>query len=189
MTAGKKRMSPAKRFATFLAVAAMALALLAFLLRTVFYPREYQTYVEKYSEEYGIEQSFVYAVINVESGFDENASSDAGAVGLMQIIEDAFQWTKRSLDVRDRDLSYEDMKNPEYNIEYGCCMLGYYYSKYGSYELSAAAYHAGTNQVDIWIAEGSVSGDCFDADEIPSAATAHYVKKVMRAYKAYEELY
>lgn len=159
------------------------------LCKTLFYPKKYEQYVQKYSAAYGIDESFAYAVINTESGFDEKATSNVGALGLMQIMQDAFEWTQRSLSVENKDIAYDDMLTAQYNIEYGCCMLGYYYQKYGSYELSAAAYHAGTNQVDIWLSDGVISASDFDADDIPSDATSHYVKKVMRAYEAYEALY
>ncbi len=167
------------------------LAVLAapWLCRLFVYPKAYEEYVEKYSGDYGVDENFIYAVINTESGFDENAKSNVGAVGLMQIMEDAFKWTKRSLDAQHTDIEYADMLTPEYNIEYGCCMLGYYYKKYGSYELSAAAYHAGTNQVDIWLDDGTIDANDIDIDDIPSDATAHYVRKVMRAYEAYKALY
>lgn len=175
-----------------IAVAVLVIALLMLtptICRKLFYPMAYQQYVEAYSNKYGLSQSFVYAVINTESGFDEKASSNVGALGLMQIMEDAFEWTKHSLSVEHSDIAYDDMLTAQYNIEYGCCMLGYYYQKYGSYELSAAAYHAGTNQVDMWLSDGVISAEDFDADDIPSDATSHYVKKVMRAYDAYEALY
>ncbi len=184
------KLSRKKRSGFILVLVIIAVVLLTpFVCRVVFYPKEYTEYVERYSERFGLEESFVYAVINVESGFDESASSHVGATGLMQIMEDAFKWTRRSLDVDDKDLEYSDMLNPEYNIEYGCCMLGYYYEKYGDYGLAAAAYHAGTNQVDIWLRDGDITADGFDPDDIPSSATSHYVKKVMRCYNAYDALY
>ncbi len=184
----KKRRSPLS-VALFLVAVAVFLVGLVFVIRQLAFPKAYESIVQEYSSYYEIDENFIFAVINTESGFDENAVSDVGASGLMQIMEDAFLWTKKHLDAVHTDISYEDILSPEYNVEYGCCMLSYYYEKYDSYELSAAAYHAGTNQVDKWIAEGVISIDNFDSDDIPSDATSHYVKKVMRAYKAYEYLY
>ena len=51
------------------------------------YPVKYQTLVEQYAEEYSLDKYLVYAVIKVESGFDENAVSRVGARGLMQMME------------------------------------------------------------------------------------------------------
>ena len=77
----------------------------------------------------------------------------------------------------------------KYNIEYGCFMLSYYYDKYDSYEIAAAAYHSGMGQVDSWISDGTIDADYFDADDIPGSKTSHYIKKVMRCYSAYTNLY
>lgn len=184
-----RKLKPVMRLIIIAIIFAAILFLVPWLCKTLFYPKKYEQYVEKYSALYGIDESFAYAVINTESGFDEKAASNVGALGLMQIMRDAFEWTKGSLVVENKDIGYDDMLTAQYNIEYGCCMLGYYYQKYGSYELSAAAYHAGTNQVDRWLSDGVISAVDFDADDIPSDATSHYVKKVMRAYEAYKALY
>ena len=42
--------------------------------------------VEKYSEKAGLDVDFVKAVINQESGFNPNATSKCGAMGLMQLM-------------------------------------------------------------------------------------------------------
>ena len=39
------------------------------------YPKKYTEYVEYYAEEYGIDETLVYAVIRTESGFDPEAVS------------------------------------------------------------------------------------------------------------------
>lgn len=152
------------------------------------YPKHYEEYVKKYSEEYNINENFVFAVIKTESNFNEKAQSEVGARGLMQIMEDAYDWTNFKINDTD-DVTYDNMFEPEYNIEYGCFMLGYYYEKYNSFELTAAAYHSGTGKVDEWISEGIVDAENFDIDDIPASKTKHYIKKVMKAFDAYKNLY
>lgn len=151
------------------------------------YPKLHNDSVTKYSEEYNIDENFVYAIIKTESNFNTEALSEVGARGLMQIMEDAFEWSK--LKISDSDVTYDDMFNAELNIKYGCFMLGYYYEKYGSYELTAAAYHSGMGQVDEWLEKGTLDNDKIQAEDIPTSKTSHYVKKVMRAYNAYNNLY
>ena len=58
------------------------------------HPLRYESYVEKYSRENGLDKYLVYAVIKTESGFDPGAVSNVGARGLMQIMEDTFDWVK-----------------------------------------------------------------------------------------------
>lgn len=151
------------------------------------YPTEYEEFVIKYSKEYDIDPRYVFAVINTESHFDPNATSDVGARGLMQIMEDAYDWIKFRLDDQ-REHTSDDMYDPELNIQYGTYMLKYLYDKFdGSYELAAAAYHGGMNAVDGWVADGIVDPENFRLEDVPSDITANYIYKVMNAYNKYKE--
>jgi soluble lytic murein transglycosylase len=154
------------------------------------YPTKYEEYVVKYSKEYDVDPTLVFSVIKVESDFNSNAVSDVGARGLMQLMEDAYDWIKFRLD-DDRDHSYEDMFEPELNIQYGTYYLSYLMDKYdNSIELSAAAYHCGMGLVDGWLEDGTVDAENFDVNDIPDGneQTAHYVKKIEKAYVSYEDI-
>ena len=150
------------------------------------YPKEYEEYVEKYASQYGVPESIVYAVIKTESGYDSGAVSEAGAVGLMQMMPDTFNWlttlTKENL---DKGLLYD----PETNIKYGTYYLSYLYLKYGSWDTVYAAYNAGEGNVDDWL------GDALDADgakklgDGPFKETENYIKKVNKAAEIYDRLY
>ena len=52
------------------------------------YPTKYSEYVEKYSEENGLDKYLVYAIIKAESNFNPEATSSSGARGLMQLMEE-----------------------------------------------------------------------------------------------------
>lgn len=179
-----------KRVISFSAFIIFSLLLILFLfgyMPYIFkrdtYQKEYSNEVAKYSEEFGIDENFVYAVIKVESNFEPYAKSNAGAIGLMQIIEDSFNWVSGKLD--EDTLVFEDMYIPENSIRYGCYMLSYLYNKYNSYELTAAAYHSGMSTVDKWIADGTVSQNNPDVNNFVGDNTRHYVKKIMRAFDKY----
>lgn len=150
------------------------------------YPTKYEEYVVKYSKEYDIDPRFVYAVIYTESHFNPDATSDVGARGLMQLMEDAYDWVKFRLD-DTRNHTYDNMYDPELNIQYGTYMLKYLYDKYDSYELAAAAYHGGMGAVDGWIEDGTVDPEHFDLKDVPSDVTANYIYKVTTAYNKYKE--
>ncbi|MBR1749694.1 MAG: lytic transglycosylase domain-containing protein [Ruminococcus sp.] len=152
------------------------------------YPVKYEEYVIKYSNKYNVDPAVVYSVIKTESGFDEKAVSNVGARGLMQLMEDAYNWVKYRLgDEGEED--FAQMFDPEKNIEYGTYYLSYLLDKYGgSVEIAAAAYHCGMGTVDNWLENGTIDENNFDADSIPDEndQTRHYVKKIAKAYKNYK---
>lgn len=151
------------------------------------YPIKYQSWVEKYAAENHLNKYFVYAVIKTESGFDPSAESNVGARGLMQIMEDTFDWIKFKSD--DEDAVYYDMYDAETNIRYGCYLLGYLMDEFGSVEVAAAAYHAGRGNVNSWLSDKKYSSDGVHLDNIPISDTAHYVNKITKAMNKYIKLY
>ena len=151
------------------------------------YPIKYQNYVEKYAAQNHLDKYFVYAVIKTESGFDPKAESNVGARGLMQIMEDTFDWIKFKMD--DDHAVYNDMYNAETNIRYGCMLLGYLMDEFGSVEVAAAAYHAGRGNVNSWLEDKRYSSDGVHLDTIPISDTAHYVNKITKAMDKYIKLY
>ncbi|MGN0642097.1 MAG: lytic transglycosylase domain-containing protein [Huintestinicola sp.] len=158
------------------------------LCRTYIYPEKYSELVETYSQKYGVDKYLVYAVIKTESNFDPNACSEVGARGLMQIMEDAYDWVGYRMN-EERELSYDCMYVPEYNIEYGTYLLKLLYEEFGNEEAAIAAYHTGRGNVNSWLKDPEYSSDGVTLDKMPSSATAHYVSKVMRAYANYRNLY
>lgn len=156
--------------------------------RSYVYPENYGSIVEKYSRKYGVDKYLVYAVIKTESNFDPEARSDVGARGLMQLMEDTYEWVGYRME-DERELTYDNMYDPEYNIEYGTYLLMLLSEEYGDNETALAAYHTGRGNVNKWLADEALSSDGQTLDVIPSSATEHYVQKVMRAYEAYNNLY
>lgn len=151
------------------------------------HPLKYQTYVERYSAQNGLDKYFVYAVIKTESGFRTDAVSSVGARGLMQIMEETFDWIKYKRD--DDGAVYGDMFNAQKNIDYGCWLLGYLYEEFGTIEAVAAAYHAGRGTVNEWLSDTRYSPDGKHLKVIPTSDTAHYVDKIKRAVETYKKLY
>lgn len=151
------------------------------------YPLGYRDYVERYAKENHIDKYLVYAVIKTESGFRPDAVSDVGARGLMQIMEDTFDWIKFKSD--DEKTVYYDMYDPKTNIDFGCRLLGYLYEEFGNVEAVAAAYHAGRGGVNEWLEDSRYSKDGVHLDVIPIPDTAHYVDKITKAMDMYIELY
>ena len=171
--------------AVFIIAAVVLIALYRWYER-ISYRTEYSELVETYSQEYGIDKNFVYAVIRTESNFDPNAVSDAGAIGLMQMIEDSFDWVSEKLG--ETELEFEDLFQPEHSIRFGCYLLSFLYQRYGNYELTAAAYHSGMGEVDGWLASGAVNRASPDITSFSGSNIRNYVYKVMKAFEKYNKI-
>ncbi len=50
------------------------------------YPLQYEQIIRGHADNYGLDPALLAAVVYVESRFDPNARSDAGALGLMQLL-------------------------------------------------------------------------------------------------------
>lgn len=157
-----------------------------YILRTI-YPLKYTDIVNKYSQEYDVECAVLYAIIKSESDFKPDAVSSIGAVGLMQITEETFDWIKYKLE--DTESVYDDMYDPDKNIKYGAYLISFHINRFGSLENALCAYHAGMGALDSWLANEKYSNDGKTLLKIPYKDTAHYVKTVQKAYDKYKDLY
>lgn len=150
-------------------------------------PEKYVESVEKYASEFGVPEYIVYAVIKTESGFDASAKSSAGAIGLMQLMPDTFEWLTDSklCEFLDAGMLYD----PDTNIKYGVYYLSLLFGIYKNWDTALAAYNAGPGNVDEWLLDPTYSSNGVTLNDIPFKETRNYVKKVNRACEKYKELY
>lgn len=152
------------------------------------YPIKYQEEVEAASWNYGVDKSLIYAVIRTESGFEPEAGSHAGAIGLMQLMPTTFEWLQTYYD-GEITMDTEQLTDPKTNIDYGTKFLKFLLERYESERSAIAAYNAGFGAVDGWLNDSSYSSDGVHLDTIPYEETSHYVDKVENAREKYKELY
>ncbi len=125
----------------------------------------YDAAVTQAAERYGIEPALLHGLIQQESGFDPNARSSSGALGLTQLMPG----TASSLGV-------SDPLEPLQSIEGGARYLSEMLSRFGGNTADAlAAYNAGPGAVSQY---GGVP---------PYAETQAYVSKVLGYAAAYRQ--
>ena len=142
------------------------------------YPLRYEQVVRGHARNYRLNPALLAAVIYTESKFDANARSDAGAIGLMQLLPD----TAKGIAIRTGGKRFivSDLTKPEINVRYGAWYLRHLLDRYGDERTALAAYNAGQANVDRWRAEGV-------AIQFPE--TRYYVDKVERLKKVYASAY
>ncbi len=152
------------------------------------YPTAYTDLIETYAEEYELDPYLVQSIMRCESSNDPSAVSDAGAIGLMQIMPDTGTWIAHKLDLDD--VYTEDMLyDPDTNIEFGCWYLHFLKGRFdGNVMQMVAAYNAGHGSVEGWLEDERFSADG-ELTSIPFEQTARYYEKVMTAYENYTTLY
>ena len=142
--------------------------------------------IRKYAREYGIDPSFVSAVIKCESSFNPLAVSRVGARGLMQIMPDTGVWLAEKLGIAE--YRPEMLFEPDFNIRMGAYYLAHLSNLFsGSPAMVAAAYHAGDGSVKDWALRLAEDQKTIAVDQIPADDTRSYVRKVLDAYAIYHE--
>ncbi len=158
---------------------------MASLYRDNVLPLKYTEEVYRYSSRYQVPPSVVFSVIKCESNFDPEAKSRAGAIGLMQIMPDTFNWLSRRC---GGDYTPEQISQPGANIHVGVYYLSWLYERFGSWDLVYAGYNAGHNRVKNWQNEGILHNEKGQL-QIPIRETAAYVEKVSVYREKYLEYY
>ncbi|MEM5314583.1 lytic transglycosylase domain-containing protein [Paraburkholderia sp. JHI869] len=122
----------------------------------------YADLIDEASRSFRVQPELLRAVIDVESGYNPNAVSDKGALGLMQLMPDTA-----------RRFSQGDMFNPRENVLAGARYLRFLLDLFkDDVELTLAAYNAGENAV---IRAG------YRVPSLPE--TRLYVPRVLARYK------
>ena len=159
-------------------------------IQRIFYPKLHEEFVSMYSDEYGVDENLVFAVIKAESNFQEDAVSHKDALGLMQIMKETAEDVARKYNIEiDFNNSEREILNVQNNIKIGTKYLAVLFEKYKNIEVAVAAYNAGIGTVDNWIEKEIIKSDGSDIENIPYKETNNYVRKILRNYKIYQDLY
>ncbi len=107
------------------------------------------------ADRHGIPQDLFLRLVQQESGWNENAVSNKGAIGLAQLMPA----TARELGV--------DPNDPSANLNGGARYLAAQYRRFGNWRLALAAYNAGPGAVEQ------------HGDVPPFAETQDYVRRIL----------
>ena len=159
-------------------------------LLKILYPKTYSEIISVYAEEYDVEENLIYAVIKAESNFESQAVSNRDAIGLMQIVEEtAIDVAKKNNIDIDTENIEEEILDIDNNINIGTKYLSTLLTQYENIEVALAAYNAGIGTVNNWIDKQIIQADGSDIENIPYKETNNYVRKILRDYGVYNELY
>lgn len=119
--------------------------------------------IDRVSRELSLDRNLIHAVVRVESAYDPQAVSRAGAVGLMQLMPQTAQ-----------RYGVRDSRNPTQNIYAGVLHLRKLIQQFNDVVLALAAYNAGENAVIN-----------YGYRVPPYPETQNYVRKVLAFYRQY----
>ncbi len=150
----------------------------------IVYPRPFRATVETAAKKYDVDPLFLWSIMKQESGFDPAARSGVGASGLMQLMP-----ATAADEAKKIGLEKYSLYSPKDNIELGASHISRLIKRYGRLDQVAAAYNAGSGNVNRWNADR----EDWEADAwmeaIPYRETNGYVKNVLRNYAVYQKLY
>ena len=163
-------------------IAALALPMLEKGVQEITLPLRHEDVIRQQAAEKDLDPALLAGVIYTESKF-RDATSRAGALGLMQITPDTAEHIARLSGATTFRVG--DLSDPEINIRYGAFYLRYLMNRYhGNIVLVLAAYNGGPGNVDRWLSEGRTR-----VRDIPFAETREYVKRVLDARADYRRQY
>ena len=176
-----------KKIIIWLIVLILLLAEGKSVIKKYIYPQKYHSLVKQYSAQYDLDPYLVLAVIKTESNFNENAESNKGAKGLMQIMDSTGEWIASKLEVDN--FKVEMLFDPEINIKFGCWYINNLLIEFNDLSLALAAYNGGSGNVTKWLNNPKYSSDGENLTYIPFKETKKYVDKVNTRYNIYKFLY
>ncbi len=154
----------------------------------ILFPLNYWDTIRAEANRRQLDPYLVASIIRQESGFEPMTVSNAGAVGLMQIMPDE---APRIASVGGlEEITRDGLFDPDQNIAIGAAEYSQKLAiMSGNHTHAIAAYNAGEGPVGNWIA--ATPSDDLDlfVESIPYAETRLYVKSVTRNRFEYRRIY
>jgi soluble lytic murein transglycosylase len=151
------------------------------------YPLPFVDEVASVAKEFKLDPYFIYAIMRTESFFMPGIKSEAGAVGLLQLMPGTAKMVAKGLGYSPADI---DLTNPRVNIRLGAAFLRELVNRFNGDEMRAVlAYNGGPARVAKWTKTfESIPVDLF-VEAVPLDETREYGRKVLAAMAVYRYLY
>jgi soluble lytic murein transglycosylase len=151
------------------------------------FPKAYWGDLKRFSTQNELDPYLVASLIRQESEFNPNAISRANAVGLMQLLP--VTGKKVAKEVKMHHFSPSQLYTPTVNLQLGTRYFKSMVDKFGSFEYALAAYNAGSDRVEDWLAAGKYRDPQEFVESIPFTETREYVQAILRNANVYKQLY
>jgi soluble lytic murein transglycosylase len=150
------------------------------------FPLPYESSVRNEALRNQLDPMLVAGLVRQESGFEPNALSRVGAMGLMQVMPATALKLARQLKVR---YARARLTDPGYNLQLGSRYLANLIQGFGTPEAALAAYNAGEDRVEQWTAGQNYLEAAEFVESIPFTETREYVQIVIRNAEVYRQVY
>ena len=152
------------------------------------FPKPYWNDLKRFSAANGLDPYLVASLIRQESEFNPYAISRANAVGLMQLLPKTGKLVAK--EEKLKRYSASQLYTPAVNMQLGTRYFRGMVDKFGgSFEYALAAYNAGSDRVDEWLAQGKYRDPQEFVESIPFTETREYVQAILRNASVYKQLY
>ncbi|MBU3694815.1 MAG: lytic transglycosylase domain-containing protein [Rhodocyclaceae bacterium] len=141
------------------------------------YPTPFTEQVRARATHHTVDPALLYGLIRQESRFNPQATSSAGARGLMQVMPATASWLAKKLGMHTP--SDKALGDPALNVQLGSAYVRHLLDTLEqSPVLVAAGYNAGPRRAQRWRDQKPLEGAIY-AESIPIGETRDYVKKVL----------
>jgi soluble lytic murein transglycosylase len=153
----------------------------------VLFPLPYWQEVRANSEKNGLDPYLVLSLMRQESEFNPSVVSYANAYGLMQLLPSTGKSMAHAAGLHP--FATGDLLNPPVNIQLGTLYLKQTLDKFhGQVEYALAAYNAGDDRIQDWLATGNYKDVPEFVESIPFTQTRDYVQAILRNEGMYKRL-
>ena len=145
------------------------------------------------SNKYGLEPTYIYAIVRQESAFDEAASSPVGAKGFMQLMPYTAKYMAKKIGLKNYPRASQ-LQDGKINVPLGTAYFAMVLKRYnGNRVLATAAYNAGPQRVNRWKKDQKGRDSVplpMDSwiESIPYKETRDYVKNVLAYNVIYQHI-